>query len=305
MKTMSKDDKKTILVTGGAGFIGSNLIERLVKDPKNDVYSLDSYFTGKKDNHIPGATYIDGHTKDISKLVNFVPDIVFHLGEYSRVAQSINEPDVVWDLNMNGTCAVLEFWRKHKFKLVYAGSSTKFSEARADGTEGKDLSPYTWIKSANTDLVKNYGGWYGLPYAIVYFHNVFGSRELEGTYGTVIEIFKQKYLHGEQLPVRLPGTQRRSYTHVDDTVDALLLVAEKGEGDGYGISSTKEYSTLDVAKMFKTEITMLPARSTSRPSSSIDISKMEGLGWKATRTLEGYINNFLEETPVGAKWHRV
>ncbi|MDO8604241.1 MAG: NAD-dependent epimerase/dehydratase family protein [bacterium] len=297
VETTKKSAKKTILVTGGAGFIGSNLVERLVMDPANNVYSLDNYFTGKKENHITGVTYIEGHTKDIATLIDFVPDVVFHLGEYSRVAQSMEEPHLVWDLNMNGTCAVLEFWRKHKFKLVYAGSSTKFSEARADGTEGKDLSPYTWIKSANTDLVKNYGEWYDLKYAIVYFHNVFGPRELEGKYGTVIEIFKQKYLNNEPIPMRLPGTQKRSYTSVEDTVDALILVAEKGLGDGYGISSAKEYSTMEVAKLFKTEITMLPARSTSRPSSTIDTTQIEALGWKATRTLEDYVNEFLAKNP--------
>jgi len=107
---MAETAKKTILVTGGAGFIGSNLIERLVRDPANRVVSLDNYFTGSRENHIAGAEYIEGHTKDIAKLINFVPDLVFHLGEYSRVAQSMNEPDVVWDLNMNGTCAVLEFY---------------------------------------------------------------------------------------------------------------------------------------------------------------------------------------------------
>ena len=298
---MTDKAKKVILVTGGAGFIGSNLIERLVKDPQNDVYSLDIYFTGKESNHISGATYIKGHTKDIATLVTVIPDVVYHLGEYSRVAQSIEEPGTVWDLNMNGTASVLEFWRAHKFKLVYAGSSTKFSEVRTDGVEGKDLSPYTWIKSANTDLVKNYGTWYDLSYAIVYFYNVFGPRELEGTYGTVIEIFKQKYVQGEPLPVRLPGTQKRSYTHVDDTVDALLLVAEKGEGDGFGISSPRSYSIMEVAELFKTEIAMLPARSTSRPSSGVDTTKMESLGWKATRTLEDYINAFLASNPSATK----
>ncbi len=294
---MENKAKKTILVTGGAGFIGSNLIEQLVKDPKNRVVSLDNYFTGKKENHILGAEYIEGHTKDIVALITVIPDIIYHLGEYSRVAQSINEPHIVLDLNMTGTVAVLEFWRKHNCKLVYAGSSTKFSEIRHDGVEGKDLSPYTWIKSANTDLVKNYGEWYGLPYAIVYFYNVYGPRELEGAYGTVIEIFKQKYLNHEPLPVRLPGTQERTYTHVDDTVDALLLVGEKGIGDGFGISAPQSYSIMEVAKLFKTEITMLPERSTSRPSSSVDITRMQELGWKEKYTLEDYIETFLSENP--------
>lgn len=294
---MLENMKKTILVTGGAGFVGSNLIERLVKNPSYQVISLDNYFTGKKENHIAGAEYREGHTKDIEKIIPEKVDLVYHLGEYSRVAKSIEEPSVVWDLNMSGTSAVLEFCRKHKCKLVYAGSSTKFSQARQDGTEGKDLSPYTWIKSANTDLVRNYGHWYGVPYAIVYFYNVFGPRELSGEYGTVIEIFKQKYLKNEPLEVRLPGTQERSYTHVDDTVDALVLVGEQGEGDGYGISSAKNYPIRKVAELFNTEIVMLPERSTSRPASHIDTSRTEALGWKATRTLEDYIQDFLEKNP--------
>ncbi len=294
---MENKAQKIILVTGGAGFIGSNLIEQLVKDPNNRVISLDNYFTGKKENHIPGAEYIEGHTKDIVSLVTVIPDIIYHLGEYSRVAQSIEEPQLVWDLNMAGTVSVLEFWRKHNCKLVYAGSSTKFSEVRPDGVEGKDLSPYTWIKSANTDLVRNYGEWYGLSFAIVYFYNVYGLRELSGKYGTVIEIFKQKYLQGQPLEVRLPGTQRRAYTHVEDTVSGLIIVGEKGKGDGYGISSSKDYEILEVAKLFKTEITMLPARSTSRPSSGVDITRMQELGWKEEHTLEDYIATFLTENP--------
>lgn len=295
---MTARSKKTILVTGGAGFIGSNLIERLVKDPANEVFSLDNYFTGSRENHIAGATYIEGHTKDIAKLVDFAPDIIYHLGEYSRVAQSMDEPDVVWDLNVLGTCAVLEFLRKHpSCKLVYAGSSTKFADTRADGVEGKDLSPYTWAKATNTDLVCNYAAWYGLSYATVYFYNVYGPREMAGKYGTVIEIFKQKYLEGKPLEVRLPGIQRRTYTHVSDTVDGLILAAEKGKGDGYGISSSKSFTILEVAKLFGTEIVMLPERKTSRPSSLVDTAQMEAIGWKETYHLEDYIKDFLAKNP--------
>ncbi|MBI5401167.1 MAG: NAD-dependent epimerase/dehydratase family protein [Candidatus Yonathbacteria bacterium] len=298
---MLKGNKKTILVTGGAGFIGSNLIERLVEDPQNDVYSLDNYFTGTKENHIPGATYIEGHTKDISNLITKIPDVVYHLGEYSRVAQSMEEPDVVWDLNVLGTCAVLEFCRHLKCKLVYAGSSTKFAGLRNDGVEGKDLSPYTWAKATNTDLVRNYGEWYGLAYVTVYFYNVYGPRERAGKYGTVIEIFKQKHLVGESLEVRLPGTQRRTYTHVVDTVDGLILAGEKGSGDGYGISSSKSYTILEVANLFGDEIVMLPERKTSRPSSVVDTAQMEALGWKETHALEDYISAFLVKDTKGEK----
>lgn len=298
---MGEKAKKIILVTGGAGFIGSNLIERLVKDPVNKVISLDNYFTGSRENHIPGATYIEGHTKDITKHVTEIPDIVYHLGEYSRVAQSMEEPEIVWDLNMVGTFAVLEFCKKHKCKIVYAGSSTKFAGTRADGIEGKDLSPYTWAKAANTDLVRNYGVWYGLSYATVYFYNVYGPRERAGKYGTVIEIFKQKYLAGEPLEVRLPGTQRRTYTHVSDTVDGLILASEKGVGDGYGISSSKSYTILEVAKLFNSEIVMLPERKTSRPSSLVDTAEMEAIGWREKHSIEDYINDFVAKNPRNGK----
>ncbi len=281
--------QKTIVVTGGAGFIGSHLCERLVKDG-HMVISLDNYFTGSKDNHISGVEYREGHTKDIEKHIPENPDIIYHLGEYSRVAESIKEPGIVWDLNMQGTLGVLEFWRKRGCKLVYAGSSTKFAPARQEGTEGRNLSPYTWSKASNSELVCNYGEWYSMPYAVAYFYNVYGPRELSGKYGTVVEIFKQAYLRGEPLKVNAPGTQKRIYTHVVDTVEALLLIGEKGKGDEYGIASKDEYATIEVAKLFGDNIVMMPARKTSRPGANVDTTKIESLGWQQTQRLSDYIN---------------
>ena len=183
-----------ILVTGGAGFVGSNLCEALAKDPQNDVYSLDNYFTGSRDNHVPGVTYIEGSTEHIFELINFTPDLIYHLGEYSRVEQSFEDIDKVLLFNKIGTLKVLEFCRKRACKLVYAGSSTKFG----DGGMGKDQSPYAWSKSSNTELVKNYGNWYGLEYAIVYFYNVYGKREIRtGKYATLIALFTEKMKKGE------------------------------------------------------------------------------------------------------------
>ncbi len=277
-------EQKTVLVTGGAGFIGSHLCEKLAS-MKYRVISLDNYFTGSRDNHVPGVEYREGHTKDIEKHIPETPDILYHLGEYSRVAKSIEEPAVVWDLNMDGTFGVLEFWRKRGGKLVYAGSSTKFAEE----VDGRELSPYTWSKAANTELVSDYGRWYSLHFAIAYFYNVYGSRELAGPYGTVIEIFRQHFLHGESFEVRLPGTQRRNYTHVEDTVDGLILVGEQGEGDEYGIGAQESYSIREVAELFGGEIVLLPQRTTSRPSSAIDTTKVKALGWKQNRTLTEYI----------------
>lgn len=281
-------EPKKIVVTGGAGFIGSHVCKRLL-DAGHTVISLDNYFSGSKDRHIDGVDYREGHTKDIATLVPETVDLIFHLGEYSRVAKSIEEPAVVWDLNMQGTLGVLEYWRKQQCKLVYAGSSTKFAHTREDGTSGEDLSPYTWAKAANSRLVTNYGHWYGLPHAVAYFYNVYGPGESAGEYGTVIEIFKQAYLAGEPLHVNGPGTQTRTYTHVDDTVDALMRIAESGEGDEYGIASQDTLSTLAVAQLFGGEIVMEPARKTSRPSSPVVTEKTLALGWKPQRSLAQYI----------------
>lgn len=291
-----KKEKKLILVTGGAGFIGTHLCTQLIKDG-HTVISLDNYFTGSKENHIAGVDYREGHTKDIEKHVPETPDIIYHLGEYSRTAVAMDEPDVVWDLNVHGTFGVLEFWRKRGGKLVYAGSSTKFSQ-RLEATEvieGRNLSPYMWTKAANTELVSNYGRWYNLPFAIAYFYNVYGPGELAGKYGTVIEIFKQRYLKGEPLQVNSPGTQTRNYTHVEDIVSGLLLVGEKGQGDEYGIGATRAYSTREVAELFGTEIIMMPSRKTSRTFSSVDPVRMQSLGWSETRTLEEYIESIKKE----------
>lgn len=292
MENKNKKHKK-ILVTGGAGFIGSHLCERLLEE-EHKVISLDNYFTGSRGNHIAGVEYLVGHTKDIEKHVKEAPDVIYHLGEYSRVAKSLEEPALVWNLNMEGTFGVLEFWRKHKCKLVYAGSSTKFTGPRdSDKVTGRDLSPYTWMKAANSELVRNYGRWYNLPYAIVYFYNVYGPRERAGVdeYGTVIETFRQKFLSEKPLEVRSPGTQMRAFTYVDDAVSGIILVGEKGEGDGYGICAKEQASLLGVAKMFGGKIKMLPATKTTRSSVAVNSSKVKTLGWKQTKTLKDYIDS--------------
>ncbi|MFH1129409.1 MAG: NAD-dependent epimerase/dehydratase family protein [Patescibacteria group bacterium] len=284
--------QKTILVTGGAGFIGSNLIAKLVRDKNNKVISLDNYFTGLKENHVLGAEYREGHTKDIEKYIPETPDIIYHLGEYSRVAPSLNEPELVWDLNINGTLGVLEFWRKKKCKLVYAGSSTKFFKGRS-GVDGKDIAPYTWAKAINTELVRNYAQWYGLNYAITYFFNVYGPREragqFNGGYGTIVETFKQRYLNNQPCEVRKPGTQTRAFTHVDDTVNGIMFIGERGQGDEYGICSKDVYSLLDLAKMFDCGLKMLPATKTSRSTGAFNVDKIKKLGWRQTKTLKQYI----------------
>ncbi|KKW24600.1 MAG: ADP-L-glycero-D-mannoheptose-6-epimerase [Candidatus Kaiserbacteria bacterium GW2011_GWA2_52_12] len=285
-------EKQTVIVTGGAGLIGSSLIELLV--PKYRVVSLDNYFIGKKENHVEGAEYVEGHTKDIEQLLGKEnPVIIFHLGEYSRVEQSFDDIAFVWDLNVSGTFHVLEYWRKRKCRLLYAGSSTKFSA----GGQGRHQSPYAWMKATNTELVANYGAWFGLPYAITYFYNNYGPRELStGPYASVMGRFKEQYWKGELITVVSPGTQKRNFTYVGDTARALLSVGEKGQGDEYGIGSPESYSILEIAKMFTDTIVMLPERPGNRLDSVVDTTRMEKeFGWKPEHTVRDYIESLKKQ----------
>ena len=279
---------KIALVTGGAGFIGSHLCNRL-NSAGYQVISLDNYFTGSLENHVDGVEYRTGHTKDIAVCISETPDIIYHLGEYSRVEQSFEDVPIVLTSNIQGTQSVLEFARAKKSKLVYAGSSTKF----ADGGIGRDQSPYAWTKAANTELVKNYGEWFGLEYAITYFYNVYGPGERgDSKSGTVIGIFKDCYDKKQPLTVRLPGTQRRNFTHIDDIVSGLILVGERGSGDEYGLGHSDSYSILEVAKMFGGEVEMLPERPGNRMDSKADVRRATlELGWKPTHGLREYITS--------------
>lgn len=280
------ESKKLVLVTGGAGFVGSHLCERLVNGGY-EVISIDNYSTGSTSNHVEGVEYRKGYTRDIESMVSEKPDLVFHLGEYSRVEQSFDDIEEVLDSNVVGTKHVLEFCRKKRSKLIYAGSSTKF----ADAGIGKDQSPYAWSKAANSELVRNYGEWFALDYAITYFYNVYGPRERgDLKSGTVIGIFAERRAVGQPLQVRLPGTQRRNFTHVYDIVDGLMLVGEKGSGDEYGIGNPQAYSILEVAKLFGGEVEMVPERPGNRQSSGIDVRRTElELGWKPKHNLPDYI----------------
>lgn len=275
-----------ILVTGGAGFIGSHLCERLVQIEGNKVYSLDNYFTGTEINHIPNVTYIRGETADVSNLVTFKPDIVYHLGEYSRVEQSFDDVKTVWRYNKEGTFAILEFVRDLGCKLIYAGSSTKYG----DGGLGRIASPYAWTKATNTELVVNYGNWFDLSYAITYFYNVYGKREIStGKYATLIGLFCKCMENNKPLKVVNPGLQRRNFTHIDDIIDGLLLVGEKGYGDEYGIGSPENFSVIEVAKMFGGDIETLPERKGNRMTADVLTDKTRGLGWEPKRSLVDYI----------------
>lgn len=283
--------KKIILVTGGAGHIGSHIIEQLVKDPNNKVISLDNYFNGSKKNHIKGAIYRKGHTKNIDKLIPENPDLVFHLGEYARITPSFEEPKKVYDMNILGTFAVVEFCRKRKVsKLVYAASSTKFA---IEG-DGRHQNPYSFTKATNVDLINNYGRWYNLPYAICYFYNAFGPREKGiGKYATLIAKFEQSYLNNQPLTVVKPGTQKRNFTYVGDLANGIILVGKKGNGDGYTLGNTKKYSVTEIAKAFGGPIKYIdgyPGRSESGESPN---KARQELGWKTTVDILDYIKDFI------------
>ncbi|MFQ5540959.1 MAG: NAD-dependent epimerase/dehydratase family protein [Candidatus Paceibacteria bacterium] len=279
---------KLAVVTGGAGFVGSHLCERL-RDEGYRVISLDNYFTGTRDNHVSGVEYREGHTKDIAQHIPEDPDIIYHLGEYSRVRHSLAEPQITFDLNILGTRGVLEYWKEKRCKLVYAGSSTKFAYRKEDGVEGKDLAPYNWAKASMSDLIVQYGRWFELQYAIVYFYNVYGPRERGDQYGTFIEILHQNWLSGEPHRISGAGNQKRAFTHVLDTVEGIFLVGEKGEGDEYGICAKETFSLLDVARMFGGHIQYSVPTKSTRSSQAVDTTKLRALGWKQQHTIREYV----------------
>ena len=274
-----------ILVTGGAGFVGSHLCERLIQ-LNNIVVSIDNYSSGSIANHIEGVSYIKEDVKnifDIGLPTDF--DIVYHLGEYSRVEQSYDDLETVLDYNLYSINAIIKFAKLCNAKFLYSASSTKFCE------ESGSLSPYAWTKSVNVDYVKNYAKWYGLNYAITYFYNVYGKREISnGKYSTVVAKFLNiKKEGGTTLPVTSPGTQRRNFTHVDDIVDGLILVALKGEGDHYGIGSPESFNILELAKMIGLQPTMMPKVKGNRATADVFSQKTIELGWSAKNNLKDYI----------------
>jgi UDP-glucose 4-epimerase len=289
------DERKTILVTGGAGHVGSHVVEMLVADPNNRVISLDNYFNGSEDNHIRGAEYRRGHTKDIDRLIPETPDIVYHLGEYARIATSFDDVHLVYDLNVLGTVAVVEFCRNRKVgKLVYAASSTKFA---IEG-DGRHQNPYSFTKAMNVDLVNDFGRWYKLPYAICYFYNAFGPRERgEGKYATLIAKFQQQYLRGESFTVVAPGTQKRAFTYVKDLARGIILTAQKGSGDGYALGTTESFSVLQVAEAFGGPVRIVDGYPGREESTNDPTKARNELGWEPTVRLLDYIRDFVQQHP--------
>ena len=276
-----------ILIIGGAGFIGSHLCESYAND--HSVTSLDNYISGKKDNHVQNVKYLDMDAKDILTLKEDY-DLIFHLGEYSRVENSLQKIDFVLKNNSRPILDILQFAEKSKAKLIYAGSSTKF----ADKGKNKFKSPYAFSKWQNSELVKFYCEACNIKYAITYFYNVYGGREnSEGEFATVIAKFLERKKINKRLKITRPGTQVRNFTHIDDTIDALRLIAANGYGDNYGIANPKSYSINEVAYFISKDIEYVNENPANRLSSSIISKKTVNLGWTAKRELEEYIKSKL------------
>jgi len=291
----------TYLVTGGAGFVGSHLVRRLLRDhPDACVVSLDNYFTGTPANHVddPRATYLHASTVDIAKVwANAglpAPSIVFHMGEYSRVVQSFDEVDLTWDFNLHGTKEVVRFAKANGAKLVYAGSSSKFGN---DG-EDENLNPYAWTKAKNVEYIRNFDTWYGLDHVITYFYNVYGPGQIRtGRYATVIGIFEDQYERGVPLTVVSPGTQTRDFTHIDDIVNGIIVCADRGSGDGYLLGEGCERRLVDVAELFGVPYELVPAKRGERERGQADLSRAEALGWRPQISLESYVTEFVATHP--------
>lgn len=289
----------TVLVTGGAGFIGSHLITALVKRyPNEKIISVDNYFTGSPKNHIKHkkVKYIKADTKNIFSVWKKYrlpkPRVIFHLGEYSRIVQSFEDFDILWEFNISGTKEIIKFAGKIGAKLLYAGSSSKF------GNQGEDenLSPYSWVKAKNIELIKNYANWYGLEYVITYFYNVYGPGQLrKGKYATVIGIFEKKFIEGKPLTIVSPGTQTRDFTHVDDIVEGIIVCSEKGKGDGYQLGTGVETSIKKLANLFNTDSVLVPERKGERKNGKAKYTEVKKLGWNPTVRLEDYIRQFVEK----------
>ena len=279
-----------ILVTGGAGFIGSNLIKFLKKTKHNiEITSLDNYFTGSINNHVDCVEYINGHTKDADRILyNRRFNIVFHLGEYSRIVSSFKDINILRESILVGTPIILELCRKWNAKLIYSASSSKF------GNNGKDenLSPYSWMKAKMVELIKNYNKWFNLQYEIAYFFNVYGPGQIMyGKYATVIGIFEKQWKNNEKCTVVSPGTQTRDFTNVFDIVSGLVKIMNKKDNHEWYLRSGINYDIISIAKMFG-EYVIIPERRGERKTSiTFENDTCERLNWKPTHHIENWIKS--------------
>ena len=289
-------NKNKIIVTGGAGFVGTNLIKFLLNKTKFKIISIDNYSSGKKTNHIksPRVKYIKGKTVNISKLIKKSKDIktIFHFGEFARIYQSFLKMNECIESNTIGSNAVFNYCLKNKIKLIYSATSASLGNSGSD----KNLSPYAFSKSKNLELLENLKKWFNFKYEVIYFYNVYGPYQIsKGQMSTVIGIFEDYYKKGKPLPVVKPGTQSRRFTHIDDTIDICYYAWKKSKCKHYSISNKKSYSIHQVAKMFKSKIKFVPKRQGERFASALTKINLNN---KVKRffgkiELKNYINNFI------------
>ena len=289
--------RNILVVTGGAGFIGSNLISELLKLKKFKIISIDNYSTGLSKNHIKNkrVKYLKGNTKNIEILLrNYNGKIhtVFHFGEFARIYQSFKKINQCFSSNIEGSLNVFNFSLKNKIKLIYSATSASL------GNSGKDmnLSPYAFTKAKNLELLENFKKWFNFRYEVIYFYNVYGEKQIcKGDMATVIGIFEDHFKSGKKLPVVKPGTQARRFTHVFDTVKACIFAWKKNKCKHYSIVSKQSFSIIELAKWFKRKIRYLPKREGERFASALTKMNLNNkiIRLYAKNRLKDYVNNFL------------
>ena len=290
--------KKIIVVTGGAGFVGSNLINLIIKKTKFNIISIDNYSSGKKINHIKNkrVKYINAHTKNISKILNsYKKDInsLFHFGEFARIYQSFLKMNECINSNSIGSHEVFNFCFNNKIKLVYSATSASIGNKGDD----KNLSPYAFTKAKNIEMLENLKSWFKFKFEIIYFYNVYGPGQIRtGSMATVIGIFEELYKCKKQLTVVKPGTQSRSFTHINDTIDTCYYAWKKNECRHYSISNKESYTILEVAKMFNTKIKLLAPRRGERFASALTNMNLSNKVHKmfGKISLKDYIKNIIK-----------